>query len=68
MREAKNWDPAAAEVVAVRPALEFPNVALLRNAKALKLETNACGSEGTEVVAEVAGEREVSVPKRHVPA
>src|SRR5215467_1576490 len=48
-----------AEVVAVRPALNFPNVALLRNAKALKLETNARGSEVTEVVADVAGEREV---------
>ena len=48
-----------AEVVAVRPALEFPNVQLLRNAKALKLETNARGSEVTEVVAEVAGERDV---------
>jgi len=48
-----------AEVVAVRPALNFPNVALLRNAKALKLQTNARGSEVTEVVADVAGEREV---------
>ena len=48
-----------AEVVAVRPALEFPNVQLLRNAKALKLETNARGSEVTEVVADVAGERDV---------
>ena len=48
-----------AEVVAVRPALVFPNVELLRNAKALKLQTNAEGNEVTEVVAEVAGEREV---------
>jgi choline dehydrogenase-like flavoprotein len=48
-----------AEVVAVRPALEFPNVVLLRNAKALKLETNARGSQVTEVVADVKGEREV---------
>ena len=47
-----------AEVVAVRPALGFPNVTLLRNAKAFKLETNASGSEVTEVVADVAGERE----------
>ena len=37
-----------AEVVAVRPALEFPNVTLLRNAKALKLETNAGGTAVTE--------------------
>jgi choline dehydrogenase-like flavoprotein len=47
-----------AEVVAVRPALEFPNVELLRSAKALRLETNANGTEVTEVVADVAGERE----------
>jgi choline dehydrogenase-like flavoprotein len=46
-----------AETVAVRPALEFPNVTLLRNAKALKLQTNANGTAVTEVVAEVAGER-----------
>src|SRR5260221_14387699 len=44
-----------AEVVAVRPALEFPNVTLLRNAKAVKLETNAAGTAGTDGVAEVAG-------------
>jgi choline dehydrogenase-like flavoprotein len=48
-----------AEVVAVRPALEFPNVTLLRSAKALKLETNADGTAVTEVVAEVGEEREV---------
>ena len=48
-----------AETVAVRPALEFPNVTLLRNAKALKLQTNANGTAVTEVVAEVAGERAV---------
>jgi choline dehydrogenase-like flavoprotein len=48
-----------AEVAAVRPALEFPNVTLLRNAKALKLETNADGTAVTEVVAEVGGKREV---------
>ena len=48
-----------AETVAVRPALEFPNVTLLRNAKALKLETNAGGTAVTEVVADVVGQREV---------
>jgi choline dehydrogenase-like flavoprotein len=48
-----------AETVAVRPALEFPNVTLLRNAKALKLQTNANGTSVTEVVAEVAGQHEV---------
>jgi choline dehydrogenase-like flavoprotein len=48
-----------AEIVGVRPALEFPNVTLLRTAKALKLETNADGTAVTEVVAEVGREREV---------
>jgi choline dehydrogenase-like flavoprotein len=48
-----------AEVVAVRPALEFSNVTLLRNAKAVKLETNADGRVVTQVVAEVGTEREV---------
>src|SRR5262245_20741312 len=48
-----------AEVVAVRPALEFSNVTLLRNAKAVRLETNAAGTAVTQVVAEIAGEREV---------
>jgi choline dehydrogenase-like flavoprotein len=47
-----------AEIVAVRPALEFPNVTLLRNAKAVKLETNTEGTAVIEVVAEVGGERE----------
>src|SRR5262245_45915731 len=47
-----------AEVVAVRPALEFPNVTLLRNAKAVKLQTNTAGTAVTEVVAEVGAERE----------
>src|SRR5215470_1840636 len=47
-----------AEIVAVRPALEYPNVTLLRNAKAVKLETNTGGTAVTGVVAEVAGERE----------
>jgi choline dehydrogenase-like flavoprotein len=47
-----------AEIVAVRPALEFPNVTLLRNAEAVKLETNTKGTAVTEVVAEVGGERE----------
>jgi choline dehydrogenase-like flavoprotein len=50
---------ADAEVAAVRPSLEFANVMLLRNAKAVKLETNADGTAVTEVVAEVGGAREV---------
>jgi choline dehydrogenase-like flavoprotein len=44
-----------AEVIAVRPALEWPNVTLLRNAKAVKLETDAAGTSVTSVLAEVAG-------------
>jgi choline dehydrogenase-like flavoprotein len=48
-----------AEIVAVRPALEFPNVTLLRNATARKLQTNANGTAVTEVVADVGGEQEV---------
>jgi choline dehydrogenase-like flavoprotein len=39
-----------AEVLGVRPALEHPNVTLLTNARAVKLETNAEGSAVTEVV------------------
>jgi choline dehydrogenase-like flavoprotein len=44
-----------AEVIAVRPALERPNVTLLRNAHAKKLETNAAGNVVTTVWAEVGG-------------
>src|SRR5262249_24917435 len=47
-----------AEVVAVRPALQFPNVTLLLNARALKLATNSTGTAVTVVVAEVAGKPE----------
>jgi choline dehydrogenase-like flavoprotein len=49
---------ADAEISAVRPALEFSNVTLMRNAKALKLETNGTGTAVTQVVAEVAGEQD----------
>jgi choline dehydrogenase-like flavoprotein len=42
----------------VRPALEFPNVTLLRNAQALMLKTNAAGTAVTEVIAEVSGQQE----------
>lgn len=48
-----------AEVIAVRPALEFPNVTLIRNAQALRLETNPAGTSVTSVVAEVEGEQDV---------
>jgi choline dehydrogenase-like flavoprotein len=42
-----------AEVISVRPALAYPNVTLLRNAKALKLDTNAAGTAIAGVIAEV---------------
>ena len=48
-----------AEVIGVRPALEFPNATLIRNAQALRLETNPTGTSVTSVVAEVEGELEV---------
>ncbi|WIG60748.1 MAG: Glucose-methanol-choline (GMC) oxidoreductase:NAD binding site [Ktedonobacterales bacterium] len=48
-----------AEVIAVRPALEFPNVTLLTNAQAVKLNTSASGRDVTEVVVEHDGAREV---------
>jgi choline dehydrogenase-like flavoprotein len=47
-----------AEVIGIRPALQFPNVTLLRNATALKLNTNPAGTSVTEVVAEVEGNTE----------
>jgi choline dehydrogenase-like flavoprotein len=51
-----------AEVLGVRPALEHPNVTLLTNARATKLETNEAGTSVTEVVVERDGgtERYVS--------
>ena len=47
-----------AEVIAVRPALEYPNVTLLTNAHVQKLETSASGNEITNVIVERAGQRE----------
>jgi choline dehydrogenase-like flavoprotein len=44
-----------AEVIAVRPALEHANVTLLRNAKAVKLETNPAGNAVDGVIVEVEG-------------
>ena len=45
-----------AEVLGVRPALEHPNVELLTNAKAVKLETNDDGDAVTSVLVEHDGE------------
>jgi choline dehydrogenase-like flavoprotein len=39
-----------ADVIGVRPALEYPNVTLLTDAKAVKLNTDASGRNVTEVV------------------
>jgi choline dehydrogenase-like flavoprotein len=47
-----------AEVLGVRPALEHGNVTLLRNARAVKLETNPAGTAVTTVVVERDGETE----------
>ncbi len=47
-----------AEVLGVRPALEHPNVTLLTNARATKLETDDSGNSVTEVVVERDGETE----------
>jgi len=44
-----------AEAVAVRPALQHANVTLLRNARALMLETNPTGTAVEAVAAEVNG-------------
>jgi choline dehydrogenase-like flavoprotein len=45
-------------VLGVRPALQFPNVTLLRNSKVLKLTTDAGGSSVKEVMVERDGELE----------
>jgi choline dehydrogenase-like flavoprotein len=44
-----------ADVIAVRPALEYDNVTLIRNAEAFRLETDASGRSVTGVLADVAG-------------
>ncbi|MGC1520758.1 MAG: GMC family oxidoreductase, partial [Steroidobacteraceae bacterium] len=49
---------ADAEVITVRPALQYPNVTLLTGAHAQRLETGASGREVTKVIVERAGEME----------
>src|SRR5207247_745158 len=44
-----------AEVLGVRPALEYPNVTLVTNAHVVGLHTNPAGTAVTEVTAEVDG-------------
>jgi len=48
-----------AEVIAVRPALQFPNVTLLTKARATQLRTNAAGTAVTEVVVDHDGTPEI---------
>jgi choline dehydrogenase-like flavoprotein len=47
-----------ADVLGVRPALEHPNVTLLTNAEAVRLDTNAAGTAVTGVVVDHAGIRD----------
>jgi choline dehydrogenase-like flavoprotein len=47
-----------AEVLGVRPALQYPNVTLLRNSKVVRLVTNASGRSVKEVLVERDGEEE----------
>src|SRR4029450_1362317 len=47
-----------AEVLAVRPALEHPNVTLLTHAEAVRLETNPAGTAVTEVIVDHEGHPE----------
>ena len=42
-----------AEVIAVRPAIQHPNVTLLTNAEAVQLETSAAGTEVTGVTVKI---------------
>jgi choline dehydrogenase-like flavoprotein len=48
-----------AEVIAVRPAIEHPNVTLLTDAEAVRLETNEAGTAVTGVVVNHAGQEEI---------
>src|SRR5262249_27714279 len=48
-----------AEVLGVRPALQFPHVTLLRNSRAIRLNTDASGRSVKEVVVERGGELEI---------
>jgi choline dehydrogenase-like flavoprotein len=47
-----------ADVLGVRPALEHPNVTLLTNTKAIRLETNDAGTAVNDVVVERDGQTE----------
>jgi choline dehydrogenase-like flavoprotein len=47
-----------AELMGVRPALQYPNVTLLTHAKVTKLNTNSSGKSVTELLVEHDGEKE----------
>jgi choline dehydrogenase-like flavoprotein len=47
------------EVIAVRPALQYPNVELVINAEVVRLNTNAAGTAVTEVVIKRDGQTEI---------
>jgi choline dehydrogenase-like flavoprotein len=47
-----------AEVISVRPALEYPNVTLLTGAEAVRLETNSTGTEVKSVTVDIDGNPE----------
>ena len=47
------------EVIAVRPALQHPNVTLLINTQVMRLNTNAAGTSVTEVVIHHDGQTEI---------
>jgi choline dehydrogenase-like flavoprotein len=49
---------ADAEIIGMRPALTYPNVSLITNAKALKLLTSPKGDAVSEVVVEIDGKKE----------
>jgi len=48
-----------AEVIAVRPALQYPNVTLLINTEVVRLNTNSAGTAVTEVVVKHEGQTEI---------
>jgi hypothetical protein len=50
--------------IAVRPALKFPNVTLVTNARAMQLKTNAAGTTVTEVVVDQNVEVEESIEQK----
>jgi choline dehydrogenase-like flavoprotein len=47
-----------AEMMGVRPALQYPNVTLITQARAVKLLTNTAGTSVTDVVVEIQGKTE----------